>query len=558
MFKLRDTLPTDDEIRRQNIIIRVVFGRANPLTSLEKKAAAVIGRSSADPLIVAKTLKNLPEILSFVNSDADLLEINVRNRINELVKSTRLSYADPVWLPAKPPVFVSPNALTVADSTPRPFPDVGVSAISRVSLQDFETFAFNSKILYKYYKNTSFASYLFQNLIYSQNLVNSKKLDTLWDDESRNWQSRLASLLYVTNANEQVATDAFYSDVVVYGEVSYNVDFVPSYDVRSIQPLSKIVPSATEQEMINYYYSFDPSKVKIVPKRYIGIFLSFPFRAGYHIRPDGTVLFSNLPTIDRHSIASTFTRVCDITDIEAAIENIARRVTLNDALSYAAYAKTLTAQGIALMVVRRIVSNDIVYVPSIQTKLHLDDEYNMLSWMTFSCKRGQILLPVWYKSPTGDKNIALVRDIARSCRTKLGATVICSTYYISEVDINYVYTYLTNDAERYVLYTLVLQQYANAAYFAARNALRPKFGTATVDLSAYTVSERSSAPMLAHEDYQNAMFEDPLIVPASCFDDDCMDNYEFTDPQLRQLTLDDDVELTERQLSEYIASYLIT
>lgn len=557
MFKLRESLATDDELRRQNLIVRVVFGHEDARTLFDKKALAIAQGSNADALQTAKVRKRLPEILEFVRDDGDLLEVGVRTRIANLIKNTKLTDDDHVWLPIKLPVYVSPTALSNAVTEPqRVVANIHLSRISRVSLADFEAFAFNSRILYKYYKNTSFASYLFQNLVYSQKLIESTQLNTLYADESQPWQVRLASLLFITNVREQVANDAFYADEVIYENVAYDTSYVPNYDVQAIQPLGKIVPFASEQDMINYYYSFDPSTTKEVPSSYMSIFMSFPFKNGYHVRPDGSIIFANLPRITRYSITNEFTRICGISDIEAAIENVARRVTLTDALSYAAYAKTLTAQGIALMVARRIARSDTILLPTISAQLRLSGEFTMLSWMTFSCKLGQITMPVLYRTPTGDKHIALVRDIARSCASKLGAAILCSPFCIPELDINYVHANLVDDAETYVLYTLVLQQYANMSYYAARNSLRPKFGNTPVDLSIYEMSGRPPAPLLEHTDYRVAMFGDYAVAPNDCSSERCLDNYEFTDPQLNALAISDQVELTPHQLSAYISSTL--
>lgn len=557
MFKLRESLATDDELRRQNIILRVLFRNVEPITLLEKKAAAIVRHPRIDPLLVSKTAKILPDVLQLLQRESDLLEPEFRNRILEMLNATEWSPEDGVLVPCKQQVYVSPVTLNSQHDS-----DVSIhlplAEISRVSLVDFEEFAFNSKTLYKYYENTSFASYLFQNLIYSQNLMANKELNVLHDRTDLNWQTRLASLLYLTNVNESVAANAFYQDTVVYDKLEYDTSFVPKYDVRSIQPLTEIVPSATEQEMINYYYSFDPSETKLVPKQYLSIFLSFPFKSGYYVHPNGSITFANLPRLNRYSLVNTFVRICDISDIEAAIENVARRVTMEDALSYAAYAKTLTAQGVALMVLKRVIGrNDTLYLPTISTYLRLNDELNMLAWMNFSCKRGRVLLPVAYRTPTGDQSLSLVRDIARSCASKLGAAILCSTYYLPELDINHVHANLQNDAERYVLYTLVLQQYSNAMFHAARNALRPIFGQSDkVDLSRYDVSSRNYVTAIPRKDYRAIMFGADARAPLNCVSERCMDDFEFTDPQLNALTRDDEVPLTDQQTAAYIASVI--
>lgn len=559
MFKLRDTLPTDDEIRRQNIIRRIIFRTAEPLTLLEKKAAAITGHPSIDPILTAKAFKKLPEILSELRDEADLLDAEFRNRLAKTLAATRLEPNDPIILPRKKPIFVSPVTLT-APPPLAPLEILSTRAISSVSLAEFEALAFNSKILYKYYKDTSFASYLFQNLIYSQNLMNRAQLSDLHSNAQQNWQTRLASLLYIANANERLATDVFYSDTVEHKGFEYDVSFVPKYDVLSIQPLSEIEPPASEQSMINYYYSVDLATEKVVPKRYLGIFLSFPFKSGYYVHPNGSIVFTNLPRIDRQSVVGAFARICDVSDIEAAVENVAAQVSLDDAVSYAAYAKTLTAQGVALMVARRIVGRDTIYLPTAAISLRLDDEQNLLSWMNFSCVRGQILLPILYGSPTGDRTVALIRDIAASCRSKIGAAIVCSSYVVPEIDINYAHTRLVTDAERYVLYTLVLQQYPKGMYYAARNALRPEFGTRDLDMSGYERSVRRSNVNVTPKNYRALMFsDDPGPVPNNCTTDRCLDNYEFTDPQLKALSLADDdngdeIELSEYQIAAYVAS----
>jgi hypothetical protein len=588
MFSIRNVAasssPTSDEIRRQRIVQRIVLGERYPITLFEKKAAAISRQKFIDVVLTAKIAKSLNSVCELFRDEADLYETETKNNILAFLDTVRIEDGDALRLPLKLPIFAQPSSFIDDNKSPNEF-NFQLEPISNVNLLEFEYLCFKNRTLFKYYADTSFAVYVYQNLLYSLNVTDVKSLyeedeekdnndnnnnNNNDDDNDDAWRKRFLLLLYETNVNESVAYNAFYDDSVIYKNLEYDSSFVPKYDVKKLIPVTEIVATSTDQYMIDYYYSIDISKQHEIPEQNIGIFLTFPFKNGYYVYPNGTVMYANVPKLRKRSVITSISAICDVSDIEAAVDSVARRITKDDALSYAVYAKNLIHQAVALMVLRRICGN-YVDVPSLNANVRLPNEYDILSWTRISCYRqatsssqkGRILLPVNFKSPTGESNANLVRDIAASCATKIGATILCSRYRIPEIDLHYVFTRLSSDAELYVFYTLLLQDYSNFSYHAARYKLNPIFGQDTsIDLSSYEVSKRSfnDHDLRDVNERLNSIVE-PLLsssqsnnrVYPNCSPYKCPNLYEFTNPKLRDLVAREDTELDDYQFASFIA-----
>lgn len=586
MFVIRNPVaaatsaPTDDELRRQRIVQRVVLGKKYPITLLEKKVAAVVRHKSIDVVLATKILKSLDLVINLFHDESDLYETETRNKILSFLDSIPIENDDVLQLPLKLPIFTerdefatdivlttsSSNNVLPLNAITTTTVNFQMEPISDVNILDFERLCFGSRTLYKYYADTSFALYVYQNLLYSLKISNVSQLlkTSATPEVEEDWRKLFALLLYTTNINESVAYNAFYDNTVVYNNQEYDTSYVPKYDVKKLIPITEIEATSTEQYMINYYYNVDLAKTATIPDHNIGIFLTFPFKQGYYVYPNGTVVYANVPKLRKRSVITSIMSICDISDLEAAVDNVARRVTKEDALSYAVHAKNLIHQAIALLTLRRICGNW-VDIPSLSIRINLPIEYDILAWTKISCSRTtRVTLPISFRSPTGDSNVDLVRDIARSCRTKIGACVLCSRYRIPEIDMYYVFSKLTSDAEFYVFYTLILQEYCNFTYYTARDRLNPVFGKdSTVDMEAkYEVAVRRFVNVEVNDRLRS--LTEPLVsiqgsvadggtLYRDCSPFKCPKLYEFRNPQLRELVRDENTTLNEPQLAAFVA-----
>jgi len=106
-------------------------------------------------------------------------------------------------------------------------------------------------------------------------------------------------------------------------------------------------------------------------------------------------------------------------------------------------------------------------------------------WTMMRCSRTSLLLPTlesFEQAPYNEdrmrqvsESVRLVRDIAASCATPLGACFMCSSYSVRECDVRAIFDLFKTDAERYVLVTLLMQAYDANHYMQYRESLCPQF-----------------------------------------------------------------------------------
>lgn len=716
MFRKRDRLAEDAEAARQSRALQIMRDFRRPVTAFDRKVAAIVRSRHVDPfkqLAVAKALPGIlalldeeqrrPELQSSSSSSTSLqsratsFEANddsphllpsatatdssqsqqqlpldeqqqqqqqlvpvdqvlgrkrVLRRMHELVTGVGgPTFGDTILLPLQPPVFaVVPNPLPVRHRPIETIPCRGPHA----SLYDFERLAFNNRTIHRYYSDTDFAAYLYQNLLYSLDASDVSQLAT---DSS--WQARLAVLLWRIKLNQLCAFAAFYENRIVCDGEEHDTSFVPYYDVRSIQPLSRNrtagAPSVGEQravaikqrwrassrrndgvvgartivcrlagndgddnedggydsdgvvtatgtqdgdegaddgdtsdrydrESVLYYHrDFDPAATARVPFRHMGLFMVFPFKAGYYVRPDGRPVFLNVKPYRRDSVRLLMERVCGVDSLEAVVDSLSRQFDCEDALSYAVHSRDLVRLGVALLVLRRMVG-DRLTVGSFDVQL--PTEMNVLEWNHTWCREATTVLPRGVSDGfCVERQLRLIREIAARAANELAVSLLCSPYRLIECQLEPVFRRLANDAERYAFYTLLMQDYPNAMYWRARKQLRPVFPAEKSDETRDTEDDGAmfGAPLQKHllslaakyppncRPYLDTVVSDrmlsysePLIRPtdlAGPVESHCQqlsspERYEFVNEQLNSLVANGDVLLTAQQYAAYLSMYL--
>ncbi|ATY70189.1 GrBNV gp76-like protein [Tomelloso virus] len=539
MFTLRTELPTNEELARQSEMIDVVLYGRNPTTFIQKKTAAIYGQKGVNVITQAKVFQSLDHILTFINSDDDLTVNKNQERIRNYLKSVNIELGTPLVLPKKLPILAQQppevdmgRLNAVFDTTIAPPVNIG----------QFEELCFQNRIRFRYLRNSSFASYMYQNLLY---YLNASSADELIGNDT--WQAHLALLIDRIDYSDYLTMEAFYVDSITYRGVEYDCSFVPSYDVRSLDPQDPVNPKLNDQAMIDYYYSLNERSKIVIPTNMMGIFLVFPFKNGHYIRPSGEIVhltLNNYNTLKSSRIA--ISNLCDMYNIESAIETEARLIPLDDAIYYAVYSKDLREQAIALLIIRRIVGNTLIIG---EERIELPSELNILSWTKHSCSDRALVMPKLIEDRGHVFYLEMIQDIAASCTSKLNATLICSNYFIPELHISQVHSLLKNDAEKYILFTLILQEYRIDGYRRARKNLKPTFGASLISLDKYAMTNIRKNSKYAKNSSGDFISAGDLNV---CSPYSCMNLYEFTDTSLNTLAKTGDVDLDNSQLASFI------
>ncbi|KAI5630627.1 OrNVorf25-like [Venturia canescens] len=549
-FQLRTSLPpSTEEINRQEIVWSVLRGASNITltTMLEKKAAAICHHARIDSIMQCKVLKSLETIKTFIKNEDDLNDVIVQRKIWNYLKTVEIEIGDVMHLSVKPLILTrAPQTVSHENIELETAPNV------TVSLHDFETLCFENRVQLQYYTNTPFSSYVFQNILFS---LSATTLESLLGSDK--WQARLATLIHHTGFSDIVTIKSFYEDTVEHNGVVYDTSFVPKYEVRKLKPIARLPRTTNDPETLNYREKMDPRNVKSVPLSHIGIFLVYPFKDGYYVQPDGTVTHVGIMEPKKNSIQFNVTELCDASNVEHTIDDAARTFNYDDVLAYAIHSVSLKEQGLALLIIRQMIG-PVLTLGEFKISLPTIDE--ILAWTSFSCTSRKILLPEHSNTPTVAVSNALIRDIASSCVSKLGAAFICSSYNILESDFHAVYGNLRNDAELYVFLTLLMQVYPTNMYKLQRDSLKPVFGSSPRSLERYQSSTRAYVQTTLADRLNS--YTEPLITPTdvgtsvTCPPYKCMELYEFIDPKLNELVTTGDTELTPSQYASFISLHI--
>lgn len=608
MFDARECPASDVVTARQKVIWSVIHGgpvigaaaASSADGRLKKLAAAVYGHRQIEPVVRLKVLKSLDEVEPLLRRSADPVGRETKDRVFALLARVSVDLNDVVVLPVRLPVLpYSPKPPYTYDFKLPTRLDAGVTLI------DFERLAFDNRVIYQYYEGVTFATYFYQNAVYMSG------------DDGRRWQSRLAALVKHTGFADRVATGSFYEDTVTHMGVAYDTSFVPDFDVRALVPLTRrigceIAPRrtgctdaacarhvgsavATQEEALAYRAALDVRRVDRVPSEFASLFLAFPFLDGHYVRPDGTVKFLDVAPPRRTSVTATVRRVRATAYKEEEVADAARALCLDDVLEYALHADRPEDQGAALLVLRQMIGDSISVNGE---KIRLPYRNEVERWIAHrpvDAADVRVLLPYVGGGGGGDGDdgnresavntaVALVRDIADGVRSELAATFVCSSFHCMENHFLDVYDALRTDAERYVFFTLVLQQYSVNAYREYRDGLRPKFESGEDkkyddddDDDRCVLSSLESKYRKYSRPYKDATvldrldsFTERLVCPTdlsssssstsptrrhpwtACDPDANMETYEFVDRQLATLAATGDVELTPYQTASYI------
>lgn len=444
-----------------------------------------------------------------------------------------------------------------------------LEAISKVSLYEFERLCFNNRVLYYYYEGTSFAAYVYQNILYS---LNANDLNQLKGNNV--WQVKLAEILYKTDFDDFIAFSAFTQNQIVVNESTViDTSFVPKYRVLELKPVMKRIPKSDNDRIIlNYRNYLNPRQIRKVPIQYISIFLTFPFKDKHYIQPNGDIAYINLPMVNQKKIVYdnielTIQQMCEISDIMQIIVDARNWINPNVLIYKLISENDLKRQGLMLILLRYLIGPYLTLGPF---TINLPTMNNILKWSNIanSNECNKILL---LKNTIEQNNIStsydkikiyvnLIKSIVDNCVSKIGATFLCSSYQIPDVYLASIYELLESDAEKYVFFTLLIQQYPLNQYLKYRdNFLKPVFQNLNTDqniLSSFKKCVRKYINVTTKDRLHS--YTIPLILSneisdyTECPPYTCLELYEFKNPQLKNLVELGDTELTNLQMASFI------
>lgn len=603
MFTKRTAFATNAELLNQRDVNRIVLQGAKPTTLIEKKAAAIYGHYDIPCVAQAILYNNFDQLQQILESAS--IELESKNTdlgmnynpndldalgnliVNPLVQQRILVLLQQSKniLPENQKHEYHRIQLTISKKAPtltlmpqpimvqhRDYEMVTSQYVKASTLAEFEYLCFNNRTQFRYMGATNFATYMYQNILYYLQLDETQLASTIIKpcanpiSKSDPWQQRLAQLILRINFNSDLVTLAFYENTIQYHNIIFDTSFVPKYDVRAIEPQHAINYShINDVELIAYHQTLDVRNTSRIPLSKIAIFLALPFKDGHFIKPCGTIVHVNLDqTVNRKSSRLILQDLCTIYDVESAIENAARTLNLDDAVYYAVNSKSLKQQALALMVIRRLVGDTVTISGH---EIHLADDLNIMSWLEITCTDRHSVLPlIRLHAPASavDKCVNMIQDIVASCCSKRGAAFLCSTYGIPEYILGNVYSKLKRSSEKYIFFTLVLQEYPLQMYDDLRCQLtNVVFGQNIIDLSAnYKPFTRkyinSSVSERAH------LYSEQLLRPDEVNSDvtlcnpiKCSEAYEYVDQQLNALVRNEPVMMNKQQIANFIALLLI-
>lgn len=471
-----------------------------------------------------------------------------------------------------------------------------------ISLYNFETMAFGNRTAFSLYPDCLFSTYFYQNTLYSLNVPNG---DSLKNDNR--WQAKLASLLYHTNFSEYVALEAFYVNTVTANGIVYDTSFVPKYKVKDLKRRAyrlnlfnwqndqsnkgtfeentdtvsdeyiqkneicsnkscEYVKYIDSDTMFAYRDRLDVRKEQFVPKRYLKIFSIFPFKDGHYVDTDGkihAVYFDKPESMQTvTSLVGTLRQIYRAKNTESAIYECADMYKFKQLLSFVLYNNNLDLQGMCLIVLRAMCGN---YIRIENSILQLPYANEVFAWLkrycsgnkcvNYSQNKNTVNIILFPKEPNTRIDVTqalitdsytLIKNIARTAKSELDCSFICSRYSIAPVIYSSLYDKLTTHAEIYVFLTIAIQKTNLNAYREHREKLKPEW---IADLSHDSLFA-SSPSSTNTRDFPYASFDKLVerervqtIKPTDLNCDivairgmrETLDKYEFTDRRLREL-----------------------
>lgn len=458
MFKLREEINKTQllEILRQKQIYHFLNSNLQAKHSFEKLTASILNLPIYDVSFVSNIYHNFPlnEIQNF-NEEEILTKYESKLReISKMPVNLKQTTIFPLQFMINDNFKLKENILTINKT----------SVMS--SLYEFEKMIFNNEILYEFITLKTFSYYLYKNLT---NFIKNHPTNSEFQ------QKMLEVLTEIGNDNE-LSMEMFGSNTIKFYGKPIDVSFIPNYPIKKLyNPILSVnlIEQTDKIKILKYIEEINLDTIDLIPSEFINFFKIFPFKKGIYIKPNGTKLYLYTPFPKNQTVENTLIAICNTNELNTAIYSLSSNESVNDLITYAVHTDNFTHQGIVLLALRKILGN---YLFLENQQIFLPFMKDVLSWIKLKCEQtDQIFLPKKNIEQNVDLYVSLIQKISRQAMSKIDVSFLISKYFIPEIYLRTVFEKLTNDLEKYIFCSFILQNYNKYSIQKFQNQLSVKF-----------------------------------------------------------------------------------
>lgn len=403
-----------------------------------------------------------------------------------------------------------------------------------IAISEFERFAFDNRVKYSLYTDSSFASYFYHNTLHAFG-YDADNLET-----DNRWQAKLCRYIVLTNFSNLFAIQAFEKDSITYDGTTYNTVFVPKFPVMEIQrqrhhyeeiatkaelcssQFCKNISESSKKTLFEYRNALNVRATNTIPEQYRLLFRVFPFKDNHWINyRNGQIQLLPLPKLDTPvpvSLEHSLQLMLSLYNVDAIADECSRDNEYNHVLNFASSTDNLALQGMALIVLRLMTGNRIVVDE--HTHIELPFKNEIFAMLKMYCKTNRcgdivqspnadpatLLFPLESKylllnPKLIDHNVVLIKMIADVALSSLHCAYLCSNYTIPETMYGTLFRKISTAEEVYAFLTICIQDTGKVMFREYRSRLDVKWikafePTVTQDqlFSDFTPNARTAMP----------------------------------------------------------------
>lgn len=458
MFKLREEINKTVflEILHQKHIYHFLNSNLQAKNTLEKITVAILNLPIYDVSFVSNIYHNFPlnEIQNFNEEEILTKHGSKLKEILEMPVNLNQTTIFPLQFIINDNFKLKENLLVL-----------NKTAVMS-SLYEFEKMLFNNEVLYDFLKLTTFSSYLYKNLTsFIKNNPNNSE-----------FQQKMLDVLNEIDKDNELSMQMFESDTITYSDKLINVDFIPNYPIKKLyNPIlnTDLIAEDDKIRILKYAEEINLDIIDSIPGEIMSFFKVFPFKKGIYIKPNGSKLYLYTPFSKKQNVENTLMAICNANELNMAINSLASNESVTDLIAYAVHTDNFAHQGIILLALRKILGN---YLFLENQKILLPFMKDVLSWIKLKCEQTDtIYLPKKNIIEDVGLYVSLVQEISKQSMSKIDVSFLISKYFIPEIYLRHVFDKLTNDLERYILCSFILQNYDKYSIQKFQNQLSVKF-----------------------------------------------------------------------------------
>lgn len=544
VFDVRDNYLNDsNQIARQISIYKCLVKKPETYNNVfVKKVMAILQPLNINYITVAKILNNF-DLFSKINEN---LTIEEKQQYNNILKNIDIKTLKEFFIPHRSlSIAKKSKDLTIIQSK-----SYDLSDVPKTNLFQFEKLVFDNKVIYPLSLADNFSDYIYSNLLHSLESTQKKE---------KSWQTKFLEMIQKWGKCKLILIkDAFEKDSITFNGNKYDVSFVPKFNLNLLIPYEKVFIESDDEIAQNKEYrnNLDVKHTKIINRKYLDIFVIFPFKDQHFVSNDGKIYFIEKVITQNDDLISKINQICVCIEFEQLLRESIHSISFDELISFVLTENSLKLQGIGLLLLREMCGDNLMLNDHI---IKLPYLFDILKYTSFPCSKTQILL---YKNPNEhlsdslfESCIKLIKDITYSSSTAFDVSLLSSDFFIPASYIEKIFCFLKNNEEKYVFLTLVLQRYNNFNFSQYRNNLQVNFHHA---IQEFVKVEHT--PMI--QNINNIVYENRVLnlLPASlCYDwfpDSSVSFYQFNNEQLNDLVEKNETIFTKPQMAIFFTLLL--